>query len=117
MVTIEVEEKYYKDIVNVLKPIQVAVETLSCQNVSLLAADSILNFLLKKLENQKTKYGDELLSILKRKLTDHRSISLLSAFKYLHDPVNQNLLRKPNCTWVEFFYTHLKRSSNLQCRG
>ena len=87
MATTDAEEKHCEDIINALKPIRVAVEALSRQIVNLLAADSILKYLFTKLENQHTELSDEFLSSLKRKLTDRRS-PLLSAFKYLNDPVN-----------------------------
>lgn len=102
MATTDAEENHCEDIINALKPIRVAVEALSRKNVNLLAADSILKFLFTKLENQHTELGDEFLSSLKRKLTDRRSSSLLSAFKYLHDPVNSC------CEKSAFFQTYSK---------
>lgn len=99
MATTDAEEKYCEDIINALKPIRVAVEALSRQNVNLLAADSILKFLFTKLENQHTELGNEFLSSLKKNLTARRSSRLLSAFKYLHDPVNSSSDKS------EFFHT------------
>lgn len=75
-----------QDILDILQPIQVAVETLSRRDTIVLTAEGIMKFLFKSIEKVDSPMANEMINALKQKLGLRRNKVLVSLTKFLHNP-------------------------------
>lgn len=73
------------DLVNALKPIKLAVESLSRQDASLSSADAIIEFMMNKLRNADSEISKTLLENLTRRIAERTNKNLMNLLKSLND--------------------------------
>lgn len=82
-----------EDIYATLHPVKTAVELLGSRDSTLLSAEATLNFLLNKLEEQKSALNNAFIQTLKTRIAERCSGVLYGLIQYLHNPA---YLKKSN---------------------
>ena len=79
-------------LVSGLEPIKVTVEALCRRDANLLTAEAALQFMMKKLnsQTQTSPLAHQLLSALRRRISERRSSTLSGVLRYLHNPAAAN---------------------------
>lgn len=75
-----------QDILDILQPIQVAVETLSRRDTTVLTAEGVMKVLFKSIEKVDYPMANEMINALRQKLGLRRNKVLVSLKKFLHNP-------------------------------
>lgn len=75
-----------KSLLDVLKPVQLAVEALGRRDMNLLKADAIVNTLCQQLLLNHTAIGQTMFNALKHRIEERREKKLYTLIKYLNDP-------------------------------
>lgn len=71
---------------NALIPVKLAVEYLSKENSTLSTADTVMEFMLNKLNNLNTAIADSFYTNLKKRIYERRNEEVMQLFKCLKDP-------------------------------
>ena len=80
------EIKVLHDLIDVLEPVEHAVDGLGRRNATLLTAERIHDFVFKTLSNSNSAYSGSLKSHLEVRIKDRRNVCHVHLLKYLHDP-------------------------------
>ena len=73
------------DLISVLQPVRVAVETLCCEDANLLTSDVTLKFMLDELSRQNSELSNVLKDELIKRITERRC-KYSDVLQFLHDP-------------------------------
>ncbi len=75
-----------KNLQMVLEPVKLAVENLSRENVTLINSETILNFMLEKLDNLESEIGERLAGNLRKRIDERNNPILMELLQSLKDP-------------------------------
>lgn len=77
-----------ENILNILKPIKIAVEKLGRSNTNILESEAVITFLLDELIDASTTstIGQEIFEAIKHRIGQRRNAKLVTLAKYLHNP-------------------------------
>lgn len=75
-----------RTLLDAMEPIKIAVENLSKENATLLSADTIIKFMMDKLENLQSEIAGKLFQNLKLRIDERWNYDLMSLLRSLNDP-------------------------------
>ena len=84
----EIEWEEVRNIVNVLKPLEIVIKELSTRDSSLLKAESSFIFIMNQIKG-KDRLSVTLRKSLKERFLDRRQKDVVSLLRYLHNPTTE----------------------------
>ena len=75
-----------KNLLNILKPIKLAVEALSRRDTNLIMSEGIFKFLLETLKENKSNIAERMLSAIILRIKERRNENLISLIQFLQNP-------------------------------
>ncbi|KRY26479.1 hypothetical protein T01_9761, partial [Trichinella spiralis] len=93
----ETELTLISDIVNALEPVAVCVNALGRKDCSLATAETVLEFLLRNLKEQRSDIAKKLFNAMKNRIEERRNASLCGLLCYLDNPSSYVSSSSSNC--------------------